>query len=114
MFDQQQQSLVRARHAANRLYVLQLDLAAPACLVSKLGDPSWLWHARLGHLHFNAINAMSKRGMVCGMPRVDHVDKVYDSCTVGKEHRLAFLRASPHRSKHALSLVHTNLRNSIK
>ena len=114
VFDQQRELLVRVRRTANRLYILRLDLAAPACLVTKLDDTPWLWHARLSHLHFHTMNAMSGRGMVRGMPQVDHTDEICDGCTIGKQRRLAFPRASPHRSERALDLVHTDLCGSIK
>ena len=114
VYDQQRQLLVRVKRMANRLYVLRLDLAMPVCLVAKLDEPAWLWHARLELLHFQAVKAMSTKGMVRGMPQVDHVDEICDGCMLGKQHRLAFPRASPHRSERALDLVHTDLCGPIK
>ena len=52
--------------------------------------------------------------MVRGMPLVDHTNEIGDGCTIGKQHRLAFPRASPHRSERALDLVHTDLGGPIK
>uniref|UniRef100_A0ACD5ZTS1 Uncharacterized protein n=1 Tax=Avena sativa TaxID=4498 RepID=A0ACD5ZTS1_AVESA len=114
VYDQQRRLLVRVKRAANRLYILNLNVAAPVCLLSKVDTPAWVWHARLGHLHFRAVNTMSRRGMVRGMPEIDHIDEICDGCTIGKQHRLAFPRASKHRSERALELVHTDLCGPIK
>ena len=70
ILDQQRRIVVRVKRSGNRLYLLNLNLAAPVCLLAKVDDPAWLWHAQLGHLHFRAVNAMSKRDMVRGMPSV--------------------------------------------
>jgi hypothetical protein len=102
------------KRAANRLYVLNLNIAAPVCLLAKVDDPTWLWHAKLGHLHFRAVNTMSKRGMVRGMPHLDHIDEICDGCTIGKQHRLAFPSATKYRSERPLDLVHTDLCGPIK
>jgi hypothetical protein len=64
VLDQERRLLVRVKRTANRLYVLNLNVDAPVCLLAKVDDPTWLWHARLGHLHFRAVNAMSKHHMV--------------------------------------------------
>jgi transposase InsO family protein len=114
IFDQQRRLLVRVKRAANRLYVLNLNIAAPVCLLAKVDDPTWLWHTRLGHLHFRAVNTMSKRGMVRGMPHLDHIDEICDGCTIGKQHRLAFPSATKYRSERPLDLIHTDLCGPIK
>ena len=104
---------MRVQRAANHLYILRLNLAVHACLLAKVDDPVWLWHMRLGHLHFRAVNAMSKQDMVHGMPRMEHIDKICD-CTIEKQHWLAFPQASKHRSDHGLDLLHTDLCGPIK
>jgi hypothetical protein len=114
VFDQQRRLLVRVKRAANRLYSLNLNITAPVCLLAKVDDPTWLWHARLGHLHFRAMNAMSKRGMVRGMPQLDHIDEICDGCTIGKQHRLVFPSATNYRSERALDLMHMDLCGPIK
>lgn len=67
VYDQQWPLLVPVRRTANRLYALHPNLTAPVCLVAKLDDPAWLWHACLGHLHFRAFSTMSRRDMVRGI-----------------------------------------------
>lgn len=29
---------------------------------------SWLWHKRLGHIHFSQLVKIGKKGVVCDMP----------------------------------------------
>ncbi|GJU31531.1 retrovirus-related pol polyprotein from transposon TNT 1-94 [Tanacetum coccineum] len=52
----------------NNLYTLSLrDMMAssPICLLSKaLKTKSWLWHRRLSHLNFGAINHLARHGLV--------------------------------------------------
>nr|GEZ47605.1 retrovirus-related Pol polyprotein from transposon TNT 1-94 [Tanacetum cinerariifolium] len=52
----------------NNLYTLSLkDMMAssPICLLSKASKTkSWLWHRRLSHLNFGAINHLARQGLV--------------------------------------------------
>nr|GEV88701.1 retrovirus-related Pol polyprotein from transposon TNT 1-94 [Tanacetum cinerariifolium] len=53
------------------LYTLSLrDMMAslPICLLSKASKTkSWLWHRRLSHLNFGAINHLARQGLVRGL-----------------------------------------------
>jgi hypothetical protein len=37
------------------LYTVKLGIGSPVCLMTKLGDTAWRWHARYGHLNFRAL-----------------------------------------------------------
>ncbi|GJV53919.1 retrovirus-related pol polyprotein from transposon TNT 1-94 [Tanacetum coccineum] len=58
----------------NNLYTLSLgDMMAfsPICLLSKASKTkSWLWHRRLSHLNFGAINHFSRHGLIRGLPKL--------------------------------------------
>ncbi|GJY31011.1 retrovirus-related pol polyprotein from transposon TNT 1-94 [Tanacetum coccineum] len=58
----------------NNLYTLSLrDMMAssPICLLSKASKTkSWLWHRRLSHLNFGAINHLARHGLVRGIPKL--------------------------------------------
>ncbi|GJV13529.1 retrovirus-related pol polyprotein from transposon TNT 1-94 [Tanacetum coccineum] len=58
----------------NNLYTLSLgDMMAssPICLLSKASKTkSWLWHRRLSHLNFGAINHLASHGLVRGLPKL--------------------------------------------
>ncbi|GKA69749.1 retrovirus-related pol polyprotein from transposon TNT 1-94 [Tanacetum coccineum] len=43
--------------------------SSPICLLSKATKTkSWLWHRRLSHLNFGAINHLARHGLVRGLP----------------------------------------------
>nr|GEV10180.1 hypothetical protein [Tanacetum cinerariifolium] len=54
----------------NIIYTLSLQdmmASSPICLLSKaLKTKSWLWHRRLSHLNFGAINHLARQGLVRG------------------------------------------------
>ncbi|GJT36413.1 integrase, catalytic region, zinc finger, CCHC-type containing protein [Tanacetum coccineum] len=56
------------------LYTLLIgDMMASSliCLLSKASKTkSWLWHRRLSHLNFGAINHLAKNGLVRGLPKL--------------------------------------------
>ncbi|GKE92364.1 integrase, catalytic region, zinc finger, CCHC-type containing protein, partial [Tanacetum coccineum] len=58
----------------NNLYTLYLrDMLAssPICLLSKASKTkSLLWHRRLSHLKFGAINHLARHGLVRGLPKL--------------------------------------------
>nr|GEZ72565.1 retrovirus-related Pol polyprotein from transposon TNT 1-94 [Tanacetum cinerariifolium] len=73
----------------NNLYTLSLqDMMAfsPICLLSKASKTkSWLWHRRLSHLNFGAINYLAKQGLVRGLPKLKfEKDHLCSACAMGK------------------------------
>nr|GFA16832.1 integrase, catalytic region, zinc finger, CCHC-type, peptidase aspartic, catalytic [Tanacetum cinerariifolium] len=52
----------------NNLYTLSLQdvmASSPICLLSKASKTkSWIWHRRLSHLNFGAINHLARQGLV--------------------------------------------------
>ncbi|GKA73808.1 retrovirus-related pol polyprotein from transposon TNT 1-94, partial [Tanacetum coccineum] len=63
------------------LYTLSIgDMMAssPICLLSKASKTkSWLWHRRLSHLNFGAINHLAKNGLVRGLPKLKLKKMIY-------------------------------------
>jgi hypothetical protein len=49
--------LARVPRSRGRLYILHLKLARPVCLAMHGGEDAWRWHARYGHMHFDAFDA---------------------------------------------------------
>ncbi|GJT96666.1 retrovirus-related pol polyprotein from transposon TNT 1-94 [Tanacetum coccineum] len=71
------------------LYTLSIgDMMAssPICLLSKASKTkSWLWHRRLSHLNFGAINHLAKHGLVRGLPKLKfEKDNLCSACAMGK------------------------------
>ncbi|GJY05223.1 integrase, catalytic region, zinc finger, CCHC-type containing protein [Tanacetum coccineum] len=58
----------------DNLYTLSLGnmmASSPICLLSKASKiKSWLWHRRLFHLNFGAINHLARRGLIRGLPKL--------------------------------------------
>ena len=107
--DPAQRILARVRRSVTRLYTGMLTIDTPVCLMTKVDDETWKWHARMGHLHFRAPRAMSAKGMVRGMPEIARIEQYCDGCALGKQHRAPFPQASSYRAEHGLELVHTDL-----
>nr|GEY72478.1 retrovirus-related Pol polyprotein from transposon TNT 1-94 [Tanacetum cinerariifolium] len=69
----------------NNLYTLSLqDMMAflPICLLSKASKTKyWLWHRRLSHLNFGAINHLARQGL----PKLKfEKDHLCSACAMGK------------------------------
>ncbi|GKC80371.1 retrovirus-related pol polyprotein from transposon TNT 1-94 [Tanacetum coccineum] len=82
----------------NNLYTLSLgDMMAssPICLLSKASKTkSWLWHRRLSHLNFGAINHLARHGLVRGLPKLKfEKDHLCFACAMGKS------KKKPHKPK---------------
>jgi hypothetical protein len=99
VFDLDYNLLVSAPRTGNRLYTVQLSVIPAICLLSKLDDVAWLWHSRFGHLNFKALRNLGVKGMVEGMPVVDRLEQVWVACTLGKQHRAPFPKASVYRQR---------------
>ncbi|GJW22040.1 retrovirus-related pol polyprotein from transposon TNT 1-94 [Tanacetum coccineum] len=82
----------------NNLYTLSIgDMMAssPICLLSKASKTkSWLWHRRLSHLNFGAINHLARHGLVRGLPKLKfEKDHLCSACAMGKS------KKKPHKPK---------------
>ncbi|GJS10581.1 retrovirus-related pol polyprotein from transposon TNT 1-94 [Tanacetum coccineum] len=53
------------------LLIKDMMASSPICLLSKASKTkSWLWHRRLSHLNFGAINYLAKHGLVRGLSKL--------------------------------------------
>ena len=101
--------IAKVKRGANRLYTLQLHAAQPLCLAACRGDVAWQWHERMGHLNFDALRRLGKEEMARGVPVIDHVEQVCDTCVTTKMRRRPFPAATQYRAKQPLELVHGDL-----
>nr|GEY40322.1 retrovirus-related Pol polyprotein from transposon TNT 1-94 [Tanacetum cinerariifolium] len=74
----------------NNLYILSLqDMMASSliCLLSTASKTKfWLWHHRLSHLNFGAINHLARQGLVRGLPKLKfEKDHLCSACAMGKK-----------------------------
>ncbi|GJV48028.1 retrovirus-related pol polyprotein from transposon TNT 1-94 [Tanacetum coccineum] len=68
------------------LSIRDMMSSSPICLLSKATKTkSWLWHRRLYHLNFGAINHLARHGLVRGLPRLKfEKDHLCSACAMGK------------------------------
>jgi transposase InsO family protein len=79
------------------------------CLSVRGNDEAWWWHSRYGHIHFDALRKFAKREMVCGLPLIERVGQLCDSCLAGKQQRSPFPQKALYRATGLLDLVHGDL-----
>jgi hypothetical protein len=107
--DELRRLLAKIRHSAGRLYVLDLTIARLVCLVVCVGEDAWRWHARFGHINFEALRKMGREELVCGLPILSQVDQVCEACLTGKHRRTPFPHQAMWRATEPLELVHGDI-----
>ncbi|GKA22355.1 retrovirus-related pol polyprotein from transposon TNT 1-94 [Tanacetum coccineum] len=96
------------------LYTLSLGdmmTSSPICLLSKaLKTKSWLWHRRLSHLNFGAINNLARHGLVRGLPKLKF-EKYHlcSACAMGKSKKKPHKPKSEDTNQEKLYLLHMDL-----
>nr|GEZ85859.1 hypothetical protein [Tanacetum cinerariifolium] len=98
----------------NNLYTLSLhDMMAssPICLLSKASKTkSRLWHRRLSHLNFGAINHLARQGLVRGLPKLKFKkDHLCSACAMGKSKKKSHKPKSKDTNQEKLYLLHIDL-----
>jgi hypothetical protein len=63
--------MTKVERTPNRLYVLELNIARPVCLVAQGSSVVWKWHARYGHLNIRGLRRLADDNMVSGLPQLD-------------------------------------------
>ncbi|GKB41046.1 retrovirus-related pol polyprotein from transposon TNT 1-94 [Tanacetum coccineum] len=96
------------------LYTLSIrDMMAssPICLMSRASKTkSWLWHRRLSHLNFGAINHLAKHGLVRGLPKLKfEKDYLCVACAMGKSKKQTHKPKSEDTNQEKLYLLHMDL-----
>nr|GFB21730.1 hypothetical protein [Tanacetum cinerariifolium] len=71
---------------------------------------SWLWHRRLSHLNFGAINHLARQGLVRGLPKLKfEKDHLCSACAMGKSTRKTHKPKSEDTNQGKLYLLHMDL-----
>lgn len=100
---------MKVKKSANRLYKIVIEHKNEVCLMSKAEETSWLWHARLGHVNFQALKHMSEKEMTLGLPLLSQPKGVCEGCLMSKQARKSFPSKSSFTAKKCLELVHGDL-----
>nr|GEY37682.1 hypothetical protein [Tanacetum cinerariifolium] len=98
----------------NTLYTLSLQdmmASSPISLLSKASKTkSWLWHRRLSHLNFGAINHLARQGLVKGLPKLKfEKDHLCSACAMGKSTKKSHKPKSEETNQEKLYLLHMDL-----
>nr|GEW71230.1 hypothetical protein [Tanacetum cinerariifolium] len=98
----------------NNLYTLSLqDMMAslPIYLLSKAyKTKSWLWHRRLSHMNFGALNHLARQGLVRGLLKLKfEKDHLCSACAIGKSTMKTYKPKSEDTNQEKLYLVHMDL-----
>nr|GFB18657.1 putative ribonuclease H-like domain-containing protein [Tanacetum cinerariifolium] len=98
----------------NNLYTQSLQdmmASSPICLLSNASKTkSWLWHRRLSHLNFGAINHLARQGLVRGLPKLKFKKHhLYSACAMGKSTKKTHKPKSKDTNQEKLYLLHMDL-----
>ncbi|GJU06790.1 retrovirus-related pol polyprotein from transposon TNT 1-94 [Tanacetum coccineum] len=96
------------------LYTLSIGhmmASSPIYLLSKASKTkSWLWHRRLSHLNFGAINHLAKNGLVRGLLKLKfEKDHLCLACAMGKSKKQSHKPKSEDTNQEKLYLLHMEL-----
>ncbi|GJW67102.1 retrovirus-related pol polyprotein from transposon TNT 1-94 [Tanacetum coccineum] len=85
--------------------------SSPICLLSKASKTkSRLWHRRLSHLNFGAINHLARHGLVRGLPKLKfEKDHLCFACALGKSTKKPHKPKSEDTNQEKLYLLHIDL-----
>nr|GEW33067.1 retrovirus-related Pol polyprotein from transposon TNT 1-94 [Tanacetum cinerariifolium] len=71
---------------------------------------SWLWHRRLSHLNFSAINHLARQGLVRGLSKLKfEKDHICSACAMGKSTKKIHKPKSEDTNQEKLYLLHMDL-----
>nr|GEZ60415.1 hypothetical protein [Tanacetum cinerariifolium] len=98
----------------NNLYTLSLQdimASSPICLLFKASKTkSWLWHHRLSHLNFGAMNHLARQGLVRGLQKLKfEKDHLCSACAMGKSTKKSHKPKSEDTNQEKLYLLHMDL-----
>ncbi|GJR71910.1 retrovirus-related pol polyprotein from transposon TNT 1-94 [Tanacetum coccineum] len=92
-------------------YFIHMMTSSPICLLSKASKTkSWLWHQRLSHLNFGAINHLARQGLVRGLTKLKfEKDHLCSACAMGKSKKKPHKPKSEDTNQEKLYLLHMDL-----
>jgi transposase InsO family protein len=96
-----------ATRTSSNIYVLSEIGNENRCLGKE--DESWLWHRRMGHMHFDNLVKFSKREAIREMPQITKpTNTLCKHCQQGKQTKTRF-KSEEYSTTKPLEIVHTDL-----
>jgi hypothetical protein len=92
---------------SSNIYLLS-EIGNKKCCLGK-EDESWLWHRRMGHIHFDNLVKVSKRESVREMPQITKpTNTLCKHCQKGKQTKTKF-KSKEYSTTRPLEIVHIDL-----
>ena len=101
--------IAKVPRTKNRLYVVHLQIVQPVCLSAHANDDAWRSHLRFAHQSFDSLEKLSRKGLVRGLPTINHIEQLCKACITGKHRRASFPAAAKYRATQPLELVHGDI-----
>nr|GEW63713.1 retrovirus-related Pol polyprotein from transposon TNT 1-94 [Tanacetum cinerariifolium] len=105
--------LLTSSHGTDLYSITLQDTSSPNpifLMAKATSSQAWLWHRRLSHLNFDAINLLLKNDIMIGLPKFKFIkDHLCSSCELGKAKRRSFQTKTTLSSKRRLQLLHMDL-----
>jgi transposase InsO family protein len=99
--------IATAARTSSNIYVLS-EIGNEKCCLGK-EDESWLWHRRMGHIHFDNLVKVRKREAVREMPQITKpTNTLCKHCQQGKKTKTRF-KSKEYSMTRPLEIVHTDL-----
>nr|GEY38317.1 retrovirus-related Pol polyprotein from transposon TNT 1-94 [Tanacetum cinerariifolium] len=84
--------------------------SSPICLLSKATKTKSLWHRRLSHLNFCAINHLARHSLIRGLPKLKFEKEcLCYACAMGKSKKQSCKPKSEDTNQEKLYLLHMDL-----
>jgi hypothetical protein len=98
MFDKHQRLVLKTPLAKNRTFQTNMKAVELNYLSAMVKDEdNWLWQYRFGHLNFRGLNQLVDKDMILGVPKIEILSTVCDTCLLGKQPRNAFSSSTASR-----------------
>ncbi|CAL2234198.1 unnamed protein product [Prunus armeniaca] len=101
--------IIKVPMKSNRCYPVSFLADNQLLMKTSFTQCTWMWHKRLGHLHFKGLKQLREKDMVHGLPQLEEQSGVCEGCQLGKQHRVVFPKEQAQRASKALELVHIDL-----
>jgi hypothetical protein len=99
--------IATAVRTSSNIYVLS-EIGNQKCCLGKENE-SWLWHRRMGHIHFDKLFKVSKRESIREMPPImKPTNTLCKHCQQGKKKKTRF-KSKEYSTTRPLEIVHTDL-----
>jgi hypothetical protein len=99
--------IATAVRTSSNIYVLS-EIGNKKCCLGK-EDESWIWHRRMGHIHFDNLLKVNKREAVREMPQnTKPINTLCKNCQQGKQTKTMF-KSKEYSTTRPLEIVHIDL-----